>query len=74
MFVCGVKYREENFRIQEESDDLVEEPAVGLRRIDEIVRVLQDEEVALIDVPVPSFSDSDPAVIVHDFKRVRNVT
>ncbi|KAK3569139.1 hypothetical protein QTP86_025455 [Hemibagrus guttatus] len=69
VFVCGVKYREENFRIQEESDDMVDEPAVGLRRIDEIVRVLQDEEVELIDIPVPSFSDSDPAVIVHDFKR-----
>ncbi|GAA6067662.1 integral membrane protein 2Bb, partial [Tachysurus ichikawai] len=55
--------------IQEENDDVVEEPALAFRRIDEIVRVLQDEEVELIDVPVPSFSDSDPAVIVHDFKR-----
>ncbi|KAM9486310.1 integral membrane protein 2Bb [Clarias gariepinus] len=69
VFVCGVKYTEENYRIQEENDYIVEEPAVGLRRIDEIVRVLQDEEVALINVPVPNFSDSDPAVIVHDFKR-----
>ncbi|KAK2850494.1 hypothetical protein Q7C36_009277 [Tachysurus vachellii] len=69
VFVCGVKYREENYRIQEEYNDVVEEPALAFRRIDEIVRVLQDEEVELINVPVPSFSDSDPAVIVHDFKR-----
>ncbi|KAI5107555.1 integral membrane protein 2B [Silurus meridionalis] len=68
VFVCGVKYREENYRIQEENDDM-EEPAVGLRRIDEIVQVLEDEEVELINIPVPKFSDSDPAVIVHDFKR-----
>lgn len=71
--MCGVKYREENYKIQEEEDEMVDERALSLRRIDEIVRVLEDEEVELIDVPVPNFSDSDPAVIVHDFKQVRNI-
>ncbi|XP_053482352.1 integral membrane protein 2B [Ictalurus furcatus] len=69
VFVCGIKYREENYRIQEENDDLLQECDLSLRRIDEIVRVLQDEEVELINVQVPNFSDSDPAIIVHDFKR-----
>uniref|UniRef100_A0A8C8D3J0 Integral membrane protein 2 n=1 Tax=Oncorhynchus tshawytscha TaxID=74940 RepID=A0A8C8D3J0_ONCTS len=47
VFVCGVKYREEDMMILEE----------------------EDVEVALINVPVPEFDDSDPADIVHDFQR-----
>lgn len=43
------------------------------RRVEERVRVLEDEGVALISIPVPKFSDSDPADIVHDFNRVRSV-
>ena len=44
-----------------------------LRHIQERIRVLEDEEVELISVPVPDFSDSDPADIVHDFHRVRSL-
>ncbi|XP_062861734.1 integral membrane protein 2Bb [Trichomycterus rosablanca] len=68
VFVCGMKYREQDYMIQEEEDVIMEDTPVNLRRIEEIVRVLQDEEVELINVPIPEFGDSDPADIVHDFK------
>ncbi|XP_076858162.1 integral membrane protein 2Bb [Brachyhypopomus gauderio] len=69
VFVCGVKYREEDFMIQEEEDEMLEDSPVGLRMVSERVHVLQDQEVELISVPVPEFSDSDPADIVHDFNK-----
>nr|AFM87706.1 integral membrane protein 2A [Callorhinchus milii] len=34
----------------------------------EDVQFMGDNNVAMINVPVPEFSDSDPAVIVHDFE------
>lgn len=40
-------------------------------RIQERIRVLEREQVELINVPVPEFDDGDPADIVHDFQRVR---
>lgn len=52
VYFCGVRYTEEDFMV---------------RDIQEIIRVLQDDEVELIDVPMPEFGDSDPAKIVHDF-------
>ncbi|NXQ25674.1 ITM2A protein, partial [Alaudala cheleensis] len=33
--------------------------------------IREDDNIAIIDVPIPKFSDSDPAAIVHDFDRVR---
>jgi len=46
-------------------------PKYQLRMLEESVRVLEKEQVALINVPVPEFQDTDPAEIVHDFQRVR---
>uniref|UniRef100_A0A674EC62 Integral membrane protein 2 n=1 Tax=Salmo trutta TaxID=8032 RepID=A0A674EC62_SALTR len=63
VYFCGVDYRERDYMVQDE--DEVALPS-ALRHIQESVRVL--EEVELINVPVPEFSDSDPADIVHDFK------
>ncbi|XP_026882339.2 integral membrane protein 2Ba isoform X2 [Electrophorus electricus] len=67
---CGVSYQEERYAMQEtgEEEGQVELPAM-LRHLEEHVRILEEEEVALINVPVPEFSDSDPADIVHDFNR-----
>ena len=45
-----------------------------MRQLQESVRVLEREQVALINVPVPEFEDTDPADIVHDFERVRAQT
>lgn len=42
-----------------------------LRQLEERIRVLEREQVELINVPVPEFEDGDPAEIVHDFQRVR---
>ncbi|XP_028834720.1 integral membrane protein 2Ba isoform X2 [Denticeps clupeoides] len=66
VYFCGVGYREEDYMIQEEEEVM---PAVPLRRIHESVRILEDDSVELINVPVPEFSQSDPADIVHDFNR-----
>lgn len=49
--------------------DNTEEPA-ALKRIEERIRILEEEQVELISVPVPEFDDSDPADIVHDFMRL----
>ncbi|XP_035600820.1 integral membrane protein 2B-like [Oncorhynchus keta] len=61
VYWCGVDYLEQDYMVQDE--DVL--PS-ALRHIQESIRVL--EEVELINVPVPEFSDSDPADIVHDFK------
>ncbi|XP_068558040.1 integral membrane protein 2Bb isoform X1 [Cebidichthys violaceus] len=70
VFVCGVNYREEDFMIQEEEEVEVELPnQFHLRQMEERIRVLEREQVELINVPVPEFGDGDPADIVHDFQR-----
>ncbi|XP_015279766.1 PREDICTED: integral membrane protein 2A [Gekko japonicus] len=38
--------------------------------IAEVADIREDDNIAIIDVPVPKFSDSDPAAIVHDFDRL----
>ncbi|XP_070694637.1 integral membrane protein 2Bb isoform X1 [Pempheris klunzingeri] len=70
VFVCGVKYREEDYMIPEEEEVEVELPnQFHLRQLEETIRVLEAEQVELINVPVPEFDDGDPADIVHDFQR-----
>lgn len=68
MYFCGARYLQEDFMVQEDGEM---ESSSRLRVIQETIRVLQDEDVELINVPVPEFSDGDPANIVHDFPRVR---
>uniref|UniRef100_A0A4W6DF05 Integral membrane protein 2 n=1 Tax=Lates calcarifer TaxID=8187 RepID=A0A4W6DF05_LATCA len=70
VFVCGVNYREEDFMIREEEEMEVELPnQFHLKQLEERIRVLEREQVELINVPVPEFDDGDPADIVHDFQR-----
>ncbi|XP_056606235.1 integral membrane protein 2Ba [Triplophysa dalaica] len=69
VYFCGVDYMEENYKIQDSHEEGEFELPTSSRRIEERVRVLEDEGVALINIPVPKFSDSDPADIVHDFNR-----
>jgi len=71
VFVCGVNYREEDYMVPEDDDDImVNLPSkFQMRQLQESVRVLEREQVALINVPVPEFEDTDPADIVHDFER-----
>ncbi|KAM6945427.1 integral membrane protein 2B-like [Aplochiton taeniatus] len=68
VYFCGVDYREEDYMIPEVETEEYGVPSL-LRHIQESIRVLEEEEVELINVPVPEFSDSDPADIVHDFNR-----
>ncbi|KAK9969290.1 hypothetical protein ABG768_027479 [Culter alburnus] len=65
VFVCGMKYIEEDYVFDEEVEVEVEIP---LRLIEENVIFYEDDEVELINVPVPEFKDSDPASILHDFR------
>ncbi|XP_034549507.1 integral membrane protein 2B-like isoform X2 [Notolabrus celidotus] len=70
VFFCGVNYREEDYMIREEEEVEVELPnQFHLRQIEERIRVLEKEQVELINVPVPEFENGDPADIVHDFQR-----
>ncbi|KAJ8012975.1 hypothetical protein DPEC_G00048460 [Dallia pectoralis] len=72
VFECTVMYNEEDMMIpgfeEEEEDDVRVNMPPSFKMIQESIRILQDEEVALINVPVPEFEESDPADIVHDFK------
>ncbi|XP_077436443.1 integral membrane protein 2Bb [Vanacampus margaritifer] len=68
VFVCGVHYREEDLRLPEFMQ-VEAEDANPLRQLEERIRILEREQVALINVPVPDFGDGDPADIVHDFQR-----
>ncbi|XP_035605488.1 integral membrane protein 2B-like [Oncorhynchus keta] len=76
VFVCGAKYREEDIvnyheetmMTQEEEDVELDLPS-SFKMIQENIRILVDQDVALINVPVPEFEDGDPADIVHDFHR-----
>lgn len=70
VFVCGVNYREEDFMIPEEEEVEVDLPNhFQLRQLEERIRVLEREQVELINIPVPEFGNGDPADIVHDFQR-----
>lgn len=71
MFVWGMKYFEEDYEFDEEVEVEVGMP---LRQIEENVSFFEDDEVELIQVPVPEFKDSDPAGILHDFKMVQKYT
>uniref|UniRef100_A0A8C1ZKG7 Integral membrane protein 2 n=1 Tax=Cyprinus carpio TaxID=7962 RepID=A0A8C1ZKG7_CYPCA len=64
VFVCGLKYFEEDYEFDEEVEVEAEAP---LRLIEENVSFFEDDEVELIKVPVPEFADGDPAGILHDF-------
>ncbi|XP_051564188.1 integral membrane protein 2B-like isoform X1 [Myxocyprinus asiaticus] len=66
VFVCGMKYFEEDYEMNEEVEVEVE-VETALKLIEENVSFLENDEVELITVPVPEFRDSDPANIVHDF-------
>ncbi|KAI4898143.1 hypothetical protein NFI96_005004 [Prochilodus magdalenae] len=68
VFVCGVRYMDD-YNIPTEEEDGMVEPYYSLRSIQETVRVMQDDEMTFIHVPVPEFGDSDPADIVHDFNK-----
>ncbi|XP_061782182.1 integral membrane protein 2B-like isoform X1 [Nerophis lumbriciformis] len=69
VFVCGVNYREEDLTMAQLEKVDVELP-IPLRQLEERIRVLEREQVALIHVPVPDFEEGDPADIVHDFQRM----
>lgn len=45
------------------------ESRVRYHSFKERIQILEEEDVELINVPVPEFADSDPADIVHDFHR-----
>ncbi|NXV80554.1 ITM2A protein, partial [Atlantisia rogersi] len=61
-------YRGEMCYFENENRDRAVEPY--FLPIAEEADIREDENIAIIDVPVPKFSDSDPAAIVHDFDRV----
>ncbi|XP_004717685.1 integral membrane protein 2A [Echinops telfairi] len=55
-----------------DSDDPVNALAGGepyFLPVTEDADIREDDNIAIIEVPAPSFSDSDPAVIIHDFEK-----
>ncbi|XP_030432506.1 integral membrane protein 2A [Gopherus evgoodei] len=61
-------YRGEMCYFENENQDRALEPY--FLPIAEEADIREDDNIAIIDVPVPKFSDSDPAAIVHDFDRL----
>uniref|UniRef100_A0A673IBV7 Integral membrane protein 2 n=1 Tax=Sinocyclocheilus rhinocerous TaxID=307959 RepID=A0A673IBV7_9TELE len=71
VFVCGLKYFEEDYEFAEEVEVEFEAP---LMLLEENVSFFEDDEVELIKVPVPEFRDGDSAGILHDFTMVQKCT
>ncbi|KAK2840382.1 hypothetical protein Q5P01_014122 [Channa striata] len=70
VFVCGMNYHEEDYMIRHGEEMELDLPRKFLQRqMEEEIRILEREQVELINVPVPEFDDGDPADIVHDFQR-----
>ncbi|XP_067848685.1 integral membrane protein 2Bb [Heptranchias perlo] len=67
VFFCGLKYRDPEDYLVPDID--ADSQAAPYQSIQENIRILEDDGVELISVPVPEFADSDPADIVHDFHR-----
>uniref|UniRef100_A0A8D0BJ85 Integral membrane protein 2 n=1 Tax=Salvator merianae TaxID=96440 RepID=A0A8D0BJ85_SALMN len=73
---CIYKYfmpRNKMFRgqmcfLREDNQDHVAQPYA--QAVAEEADIREYDNIAIIDVPVPKFSDSDPAAIVHDFDRL----
>ncbi|XP_053563994.1 integral membrane protein 2B [Bombina bombina] len=65
VYFCGIRYVEDEYSVSEP----FEENPVAYHSFQERIQILEDDNVALINVPVPEFADSDPADIVHDFHR-----
>ncbi|XP_042195325.1 integral membrane protein 2C isoform X2 [Callorhinchus milii] len=59
LFHCRVLYDE----------DSVYAPFKSQMQLDEDVEIYLEDEVEMINVPVPQFSGGDPADIIHDFQR-----
>ncbi|XP_069469007.1 integral membrane protein 2A [Ambystoma mexicanum] len=62
------KYHAEMRYYESQSPEHVAEPYYLPIAEDADIRV--DDNVAILDVPVPNFSSSDPAAIVHDFDKL----
>ncbi|XP_069826248.1 integral membrane protein 2B isoform X1 [Dendropsophus ebraccatus] len=65
VYFCGIRYTEDDMSLAEP----YAENRVRYHSFKERIQILEEEEVELINVPVPEFADSDPADIVHDFHR-----
>ncbi|XP_018418745.1 PREDICTED: integral membrane protein 2B [Nanorana parkeri] len=66
VYFCGIRYTDDDMTLAEPYAD---SSRVRYHSFRERIQILEDEEVELINVPVPEFADSDPADIVHDFHR-----
>lgn len=69
VYFCGVDYREEDYMVEETEVEELNGHVARLRHIKESIRILEEDGVEMINVPVPEFADGDPADIVHDFNR-----
>ncbi|KAG8452332.1 hypothetical protein GDO86_004222 [Hymenochirus boettgeri] len=65
VYFCGIRYVEDDVTLSEPYADT----HVRYNSFKENIQILEEEEVELINVPVPEFADSDPVDIVHDFHR-----
>ncbi|XP_068123834.1 integral membrane protein 2B [Hyperolius riggenbachi] len=66
VYFCGIRYTDDDMTL---ADPYPEPARVRYHSFKERIQILEDDEVEMINVPVPEFADSDPADIVHDFHR-----
>ncbi|KAJ8246742.1 hypothetical protein GJAV_G00254870 [Gymnothorax javanicus] len=60
-----IKFIERNHTKQKEETALPPQ----VQEIEETIRVLPDDNVEIIDVPLPSFTKDDKASVIHDFSK-----
>ncbi|KAE8626254.1 hypothetical protein XENTR_v10006564 [Xenopus tropicalis] len=65
VYFCGIRYLEDDAALTEP----YAETPVRYHSFKESIQILEEEDVELINVPVPEFADNDPVDIVHDFHR-----
>uniref|UniRef100_A0A8C6SF03 Integral membrane protein 2 n=2 Tax=Neogobius melanostomus TaxID=47308 RepID=A0A8C6SF03_9GOBI len=63
VYWCGVNYREEDFMVLEEEETGLD--LYSLRQLEERFRILEEEQVEFINVPVPEFDNGDPLLTAY---------
>ncbi|XP_036601360.1 integral membrane protein 2B-like [Trichosurus vulpecula] len=61
VYYCRIRYIKDELTLNE--------PAARYQTTEENIKILEEDNVEFISVPVPEFADSDPANIVHDFHK-----
>lgn len=70
VFESTIYHREMCFFDSENPTNFLQQGEPCFLPVTEEADIREDDNIAIIDVPVPSFTDSDIAAIIHDFEKM----